>query len=177
MIKNRNRMQRFANSFPPILGRMECKHRMFNVQTEKLFFCKYTLILKVNTGFGATYAAVHDVCLVDVPAHFSKTVQSHILHELQQCGFKTGLAAAQTCLPLKMCGTLSSKKYNNEDPGLWSNCSHMSSINTKEFHDENIKISDLSFQTLTDRKRKGTCCRHRVQNECIFTIRLISLNV
>ena len=54
-----------------------------------------------------------DVFFRDVPAYFSKTMPNHIQHVLQQrgfvvkgCGYLTGLPAVQTCLPLRMCGTL-----------------------------------------------------------------------
>lgn len=67
----------------------------------------------------------------DVPAYFSKTMPSHILQVFQQRGFIvtecrnwTGLPAVQTCLPLKMCGTLWSKRYDNRDPGLLSQSFH-----------------------------------------------------
>lgn len=68
--------------------------------------------------------------------HFSKTMSSHILQQLQQCGFipkecnyETSMPAVQTCLPLRMCGMVWCTKYDNKDPGLLSNSSGTSSKN------------------------------------------------
>ena len=64
-------------------------------------------------GFRATYAAIPDVCLRDVPDYFRETMQRHIVDVFQQRVFvvkefryQTDLPAVQTCLPLKMCGAL-----------------------------------------------------------------------
>lgn len=84
------------------------------------------LMIKGTSRFWSnTCGHLGNVFSRDVPAYFSKTMQSHILYELQQRGFvvqecrhEIGLPAAQTCRPLKMHGASWSAKYNKEDPVL-----------------------------------------------------------
>lgn len=86
---------------------------------------KASLMLKGAYRYWSNTLLLRWCVFQDIPAYLRKAMPRHILHLLQQSGFIvkecrycTVLPAVQTCLPLKMYGTLRNTKYGNGDPGL-----------------------------------------------------------
>lgn len=127
---------------------------------------KAPLMLKVKTGFGATYAAIQTKNFFrDIPAHSSKTMSSHILHLLQRRGFVLKSAGTRlACLQYrsvfhwKCVAHYKAQHTRMETPDCWATKVVYQARMGNNFTFRTSTISVLSTQTLTECCSKKRWC-------------------